>query len=117
MMVRLVLVAAVVVLAWSAVAMWERRRPGLRNRSGLLPGVTLVTGPGCRLCDAAEAALRRHQVTSRRVTVDRFPDLGVRAVPTVLVADRRGRLVLRRSGRAAITDAEAVARAARRLVG
>lgn len=112
---RLLLVGAVVVLAFAVVALWERRRG--RVRSGVPSGLTIATSDACILCDAALGAIASAgpDVAVRVVDATDLAHLRIRSVPTVLVADRRGEIVLRRSGRSAITDAETIVRAARAL--
>jgi|FLYL01.1.fsa_nt_gi hypothetical protein len=104
---RFVLLVVVVAAAWLVVRWWERRTP--RQRGRLEPGVTLVTADWCRLCGAAMAALERHGVQPRRVSVGQLRGVDVRALPTLLVVDSRGRLVMRRSGRSVIESAGQVA--------
>ena len=117
MILRLVLVAATLAVAWLVVAAWERR-PGRRS-SGLGPGLTLVTSEGCRLCGPAFAALTRAGASPVVVDAAHLPDDAgpVHSVPTAILTDRSGRVVLRRTGRSVITDAEFVARATNESLG
>jgi len=103
---RLLVLLAVFGVALAVVAIRERRDP----RTGWIqPGITVLTGPDCRLCplllallDAADARYLLVDVTRQRVPA------GVRALPTVLVADERGEVALARSGRSALTDIDTI---------
>lgn len=106
MIARIALLALVVTLAWVIVQLWERRRPVL---AGLQPGITVITGPDCRLCDPAVAALRRAGVEPAIVDVADLGDAGYRSLPTAVVVDRAGRIVAARSGRLAVSDAATLA--------
>lgn len=110
---RLLLAGGVVMIAFAAVWMWERR--GGLVRSGLPSGLTIATSDACTICDAALGAIvsAGPDLPVRVVDASELAHLKIRSVPTVLVADGRGEVVLRRSGRAAVTDAEAIVRAAR----
>ena len=99
---RLLILLAVIGIALAVVTVRERVRP---RRMRVAPGVTVFTGPDCRLCpsvlaglDAAGCEYRTVDVTAGSVAT------GVRALPTVLVADALGGVALRRSGRSAVTD-------------
>jgi hypothetical protein len=103
---RLLVLLAVFGLALAVVAIRERRNPAIGR---IQPGITVLTGPDCRLCpplllllDAAGAPYRLLDVTLHRIPT------AVRALPTVLVADERGEVALRRSGRSALTDLETI---------
>lgn len=113
MIVRLALLGLTVAVAFGLVALLERRRG--RIAATLPAGITLVTGPDCRLCDTARRALAAAapDLAVRVVDVAAFGDPSVRSVPTVVVADAAGDVVLRRSGRAAISDAARIVAAAR----
>lgn len=106
---RIGLLALVAGGAWLLVMLWQRRPAG--GHSGLPAGVTLVTGPGCSLCEPAELALRRAGVEPRLAGVDGLELSGapIRSLPTALLVDHAGTVVMRRSGRAAVADAEALA--------
>jgi hypothetical protein len=106
---RLLIVLAIMALAWLLVAGWERRPPW-RAKPGLAAGLVLVTAEGCRLCGPALTALTQAGVAPTVVDVNTLADRAVRGVPTAIVTDHRGREVLRRSGRSVIIDARRIAR-------
>ncbi|MBT8197027.1 MAG: hypothetical protein KJO84_00860 [Acidimicrobiia bacterium] len=98
-----------------AAAFWitglTARRMSSRPRSPLPEGVVLVVGPGCRLCDEAELALRS---TGAPVTIVDFRDkrldaLRLGTVPAALTVTS-GEVVMRRVGRSVIDDAAELAR-------
>lgn len=101
-MIERVLVLSVVIglaLGWVA---WRERR---RLAGGTVrPGITVFTGPDCRMCPGLLASLDRAGASYHLVDVSREHTPGVRSLPTVVVADASGDLALRRSGRAAVTD-------------
>lgn len=103
MTLRLVLLALTLAAAFGGAALFQRRRP--RARTGLPPGLVLVTGPGCGLCEPARQALLRAGIEPITVDVGEAPDVGVRSLPTLLGVDEEGRVVWRRSGRAAVAFA------------
>ena len=111
MMLRLVLLAVVVATALLIVAVVERRR-GAGRVAGLSSGVTVVTGPGCGLCGPTVSTLRGRGVPVRVVDVSELMAGTVLSLPTVFVVDEKGSVVLRRSGRSALTDSAALAQAA-----
>ncbi len=111
---RAAMLAAVLVAAALAVRSWERRR-GPR-RAVLPPGLTVVTGPGCRLCGPVLAALRRAGAEPLIVDVSSTP-VAVASLPTALVVGERGRVILRRAGRSALDDAPLLAHESRGAVG
>jgi glutaredoxin len=102
---RVLILVVVVFLAFAVVSLRERARP---RRLRARPGITVFTGPGCRLCPALLTALEATGVRYRTVDVTRNAAPGVRALPTVLVADHRGEVAMRRSGRSALTDLDAL---------
>lgn len=106
MILRLVVLVATLALAYGAAGLMERRRP--RSMPGFQQGITLVTSPGCALCPAIRTVLRDVEVRE----VDVSAVAGVRSVPTVIVANADGEVILRRSGRSAIIDAPAIIEAA-----
>lgn len=109
---RLAVLALVLSLAWLIVFLWERRRFAAPN---LMPGITVVAGPHCNLCDPVVTAIRNadSNATLRVVDVSQVTDGTVRSLPTVFVVDESGELVLRRSGRSALADAAELARVSR----
>ena len=103
---RLLILLAVVGIALAAVWIRERTTP---RRATVDPGITVVTGPDCRLCPALILALDVAGVEYRRVDVaTESPPTGVRSLPTILVADTAGALAIRRSGRSAMADLDTV---------
>ena len=103
---RFVILLAVVGLALAVV--WARERLTPRGTQ-VSPGITVVTGPDCRLCPALVLALDVAGVEYRRVDVaTEAAPAGVRALPTILVADSAGAVVIRRSGRSATADLDTV---------
>ncbi|MEX1004282.1 MAG: hypothetical protein WD990_08555 [Acidimicrobiia bacterium] len=103
---RLVILLAVVGLALALVWAWERTKP---RRARIDPGITVITGPDCRLCPALILALDVAGVEYRRVDVSvEAAPAGVRSLPTILVADSAGAVAIRRSGRSAIADLDTV---------
>lgn len=108
---RAVILVAVVALAWLGVRWWERRRT---VAGSLPPGLTVLTAPGCTLCDPAVEALRRAspETSIRVVDVADWSVTGVSSVPTVVAVAADGSIVLQRSGASAIRDAAALAAAA-----
>lgn len=110
---RVFVLAGVIALAWVVVAVVERRKGA--DRHGFPRGLLIVTTEACRLCEAAVAAITRAgpDVEPTIVDVTELEGLHVRSAPTVIVADGRGEIVLRRTGRSAIFDAEEIVQAAR----
>jgi hypothetical protein len=103
---RLLILLAVIGVALAIVWAWERMRP---RRARIDPGITVVTGPDCRLCPGLILALDVAGVEYRRVDVAMAsPPAGVRSLPTILVADDNGIVAIRRSGRSAMADLDAV---------
>lgn len=102
---RLLVLLAALTLALLWVRWRERRRPsGLR----MAPGITVYTGPDCRLCAPLLGELERVGAVYRLIDVSREPAAGIGSVPTVVVADQAGDVVIRRSGRSAVTDLDSV---------
>lgn len=98
---RLLVLSVVLGLALGWVAWRQRRSPaGVKVR----PGITVFTGPDCRMCPGVLASLDTAGARFYLVDVSREHAPGIRSLPTVVVADARGDAVLRRSGRAAVTD-------------
>ncbi len=109
LLVRVVLLAGVLALAWWAVATGERRG---RSAAGIGQRLVLITGDGCRLCGPAEQALLSHGVAFSRFDVR--DDHGLSppsALPTAVVLSDTGAVVMRRSGRSVIDDAMQLAAA------
>lgn len=98
---RLLILAIVFGLALGWVALRERR-----TSSGVTvrPGITVFTGPDCRMCPGLLASLDRAGASYHLVDVSSVHAPGVSSLPTVVVADAGGDVVLRRSGRAAVSD-------------
>ena len=98
---RLVLLALVIGAAWLAITLWERRTvsPGRILSTGL----TLVTGTDCRLCPQAVAAVGNAGIPVSIVDIRHAGDPSIRSLPTAFVTDAGGRVIARRSGRAAVT--------------
>ena len=103
---RVIILLLVLGVALGIVWIRERAKP---RRARIAPGITVVTGPDCRLCRTLVRALDEAGADYRRIDVDRDPaPIGVRALPTILVADGAGSVAMRRSGKAAISDLETV---------
>lgn len=111
MIVRSLVVFAVFGLAWLAVGWWERRQG--TQATGVAPGVTMFTTDDCRICPLAIETLAEAGVpVTVRSALDPLAEaLAVRSVPTLVVADGQGRVTMRRSGRAVITDVGSIAAA------
>lgn len=102
---RLLILLVVVGVALAVVTFRERFRP---RRLRAQPGITVFTGPDCRLCPPLLTVLDAAGVEYRLVDVTTSSGAGIRALPTVVVADERGGIALRRSGRSAIVDVETI---------
>lgn len=111
MIARLIVVGAIVALAWLVVALVERRRG--TPVSSVPSGLTLVTGTDCRLCPLAVDAAGRAGVRVNVVDVADVADQGIRSLPTAFVTDRAGMVLARRSGRSVISDMALLADLAR----
>lgn len=98
---RLLILAAVGALSWLIVDLWERRAVGRSDVIG--PGLTLITGPDCRLCPLAVAATAGAGIPVRIVDIGAVNDPSIKSLPTALVADRSGVVLASRSGRSAIS--------------
>jgi len=109
--VRLLVVLAVLGLAWLAVGRWERRQGA--QVMGVSPGVTMFTTDDCRICPLAMETLAGAGVpVTLRSALDPLAEaLAVRSVPTLVVADGQGHVTMRRSGRTVITDVRSIAAA------
>lgn len=112
MILRMVVVLAAVAVFALAVAVLERRRGPRRLR--LPTGVVVVTGPGCALCGPTVAALEARGISPATLDIADLPStVGViRSLPVVYVVGEAGDVLLRRSGRSALTDVPTIARAA-----
>jgi hypothetical protein len=97
-----------------ALVSWLQRRPS-PDQAGFASGVTVFTGPGCALCGPLVHALNRVGVEPLIVDVTVQPSPEIRSLPTVVVADGSGTVVLRRSGRAALIDVVTIAQRSREL--
>jgi hypothetical protein len=103
---RLLILSVVLGVALALVAMRERSGS---KRGQIAPGINVVIGPGCRLCAPLTAALAAAGADFVLLdTEDAGVSGAVRSLPTVLVGDRGGRVILRRSGRSAISDLESI---------
>ena len=109
---RLAILALVLSAVWLGIWLWERRRV---TGPELLPGITVVDGPHCKLCEPVVNAIRNAdpEAELRIVDIGQMDDATIRSLPTVFVVDMDGNQVMRRSGRSALTDAETIARVAR----
>lgn len=98
---RLVLLGLVIGAAWLAITLWERRlvSPGRT----LSIGLTLVTGADCRLCPQAVAAVGDAGIPVSIVDIGHADDPTIKSLPTAFVTDAGGRVIARRSGKAAVT--------------
>lgn len=118
MIARLALLGVLLAGAVLVLNLYERR-PGMgghvrRRVEGVLAeGVWLVVREGCRLCGPARSALQSAGVDPGLVSSERADAVGVKSVPTALVVDCTGSVVLRRSGRSVLTDAAAIVDVAR----
>ncbi|MEX2653817.1 MAG: hypothetical protein WD532_02185 [Acidimicrobiia bacterium] len=103
---RFLILVVAVGLALAVVVIRERMRPrSLRVQ----PGITVFTGPDCRLCPPLIAALDAAGAEYRTIDVSVSGlRVGVRSLPTVVVADARGDIALRRSGRSAVVDVDTI---------
>lgn len=107
---RGVVLVLVVAAAWLALRWWERRRTIV---GALAPGLTVLTAPGCTLCDPAVEALRGTGTSAPIMVVDVAASGvdGIRSVPTVVAVRGDGTIALQRSGVSAIRDAGVLAAA------
>lgn len=81
----------------------------------LPPGVTVVTRPECDDCDETLVTLRSAFGDSLNVLEGPqglLDSLDVASVPTVFVVDKKSRIVIRRSGKAAQVDMDRITAAA-----
>jgi hypothetical protein len=82
------------------------RRLGRAPDTALPPGLTLVEGPGCRLCPEIRAQAERSGVTPHVITgpPGKLESLRVKGIPTVFVVDAMGSIRARRTGEAALLE-------------
>ena len=109
LVVRALVLVVVVVGAFWFVGVGERRRG--RGRGGFPPGLVLVTGAECTLCEPAKRALRAAGAEPRTIDIadlDR-ETLAVSALPVALIVGSDGEILMRRSGRSVISDAPRLA--------
>lgn len=101
-LIRVAVLAAAAVGVMGLVHLWSRRP--LRVGTTFGPGLWVVTGPACSMCEQLAGRLRNRQVAARFVRYDDavVRRLGVRSLPTVLVSGADGRILARRSGRLAV---------------
>jgi hypothetical protein len=107
---RVVILALAVGGAWWAVRMVERRGGVRKPPATGLARLTLITATTCRLCEAAERALRQHGATPMTIDVGADHGFGrVRSLPVAVVTSEDGTVLMRRAGRSVIEDAPALA--------
>ncbi len=113
LMLRMGLLMLVTGVAWMAVGGWQRRSAAAAPV--MRPGLTVITGPGCHLCEPVVRELRRVGADPWVVDVAELPPgtAGASSLPVAVVVDGDGKVVLRRAGRAALEDAAALAGAVR----
>lgn len=108
MILRLVLLLALIAVAWVAVGVAER----WRGRRNLLvpPGLTLVTSSGCSECLNAERRFSDLGIPYTTLDVAEAGDLGVASltVPYAVVGSGSGELRMVRRGASVAADAEIV---------
>jgi hypothetical protein len=103
---RLLILVIAVGVGLAVVVVRERMRPRSIDHR---PGITVYTGPDCRICPPLLAMLEGAGVPFRVFDVSRTdPPFAVRALPTVVVADESGEVVLGRSGRSTVTDFDTI---------
>ncbi len=115
MILRVLVLAVIVGGGYLAIGVAERRTR--RSKVDLARGVTVVIGPTCRLCLPAVAALQARDVETHLIDVSAAPpSLGtIRSLPLAVLVDRHGQVVMRRSGRSVLADADRIAEAAARV--
>ncbi len=108
---RTLLVALVVLVAFAAVALWQRR--GTTRLLSLPVGLTIVAEDTCRDCDTAKAEFDRLGVSYTAISVADAVAAGLttRSIPTAVVSGPGGEALLVRRGRSVITDSGAIAAA------
>jgi hypothetical protein len=110
-LIRVLLVSALLGMAYGAIRVIERRSH--LTTSPFRPGLTLVVGPGCTLCEPAERALKAFGALPEIIDVSDAPPAVVSlSLPIAIVTNRDGAVVMQRSGRSAIVDASEIAESA-----
>ena len=109
--IRVALLVAAVAIA--LLLLWSYERQSFSVRASFVPGITVFTSAGCRLCPQTISALRNHGVHPLVVNVDTGSAPEIRSVPTVVVADASGAVVLRRVGLAALQDVALIVEASK----
>lgn len=111
MIIRLIVLATLLIVAFGVVAIAERWRS--RSASGLPAGLTLVTTTSCRDCVHATAVLDSLDAEYTMMDASEASDLGVHTltVPYAAVTDTNGDVIMVRRGRSVAADASALARA------
>lgn len=111
MLLRIGVLAVTVAAAWLLVHALERRGASVRTSGGR--SLLLITGASCGMCAPAERALRAHGADPSCIDVGADHGFGrVLALPVAVVTADDGSVVMRRSGRSVIDDAEVLAAAA-----
>lgn len=108
MLIRAILLAGILLVAFAAVGV-ANRRPG-RVGSLVPPGLTLVVASGCVLCGTARSALDAAGGAYRVVDVHDATRFGIAGatVPYAFVGDAAGRVVMVRRGGTVASDARAL---------
>ncbi|MGI9584495.1 MAG: hypothetical protein ACR2N7_02790 [Acidimicrobiia bacterium] len=112
MLLRVLLVVAVIAAGFLVVAVGERWRS---RSSSLLPnGLTLISAPDCRECAIAEHQLTEVGAEYTKISRTEAVGLGVDifTVPTAIVRDEDGNLVMVRRGKSVASDAALLVAAA-----
>ena len=106
MILRIVILGAVVALAYAGVGV-ASRRPG---RSGLAvpPGITLIEGGGCHQCKLAKDRFEAAGVVFEALDLESAAGQGLSTmtVPTVYVGSADGALIMTRRGSSVLEDLE-----------
>ena len=110
MLFRVLVVVGVVALGYVAVSVVERRR--MRSPSRVPMGITLVSTSACQECVVAERKLVQAGAVFTKVDPAEAVDIGVHTftVPTAVVGDASGNLVMVRRGKSVASDAALLAR-------
>lgn len=113
MLVRILVLAAVVLVAFALVGVAARVRP---HRDAIVPhGLTLVVAAGCHTCERAKLVFDAIGHRYNTIDVAEAAAFGVSSytVPYAMVGDRTGRVTMIRRGPAVVTDAVALASVSR----